>query len=98
MLVVLWEYDVRTGMENAFEALYGADGEWVGLFREHPGFIGTELLHGERPNCYLSIDRWETEQAYDAFLANASEGYMRIDAMGDAFTLDERRIGRYTTC
>jgi heme-degrading monooxygenase HmoA len=98
MFIVIWEYDVRPGMHEAFEALYGADGDWATLFGEHAGFIGTELLRGDRPNRYLSIDRWKTEQAYDAFLASASERYARIDAMGDALTLDERRIGRFATC
>ena len=98
MLLVIWEYQVRPGMEAGFERLYGADGDWVALFREHEGFVDTELLRGDRPGVYLSIDRWRSETHYDAFLASAHERYARIDALGDAFTLDERRIGRYLTC
>lgn len=98
MFVVIWEYEVRPGMDVAFEKLYGADGEWTALFREHAGFVGTELLRGDRADRYLSIDRWQSEAQYDAFLANARERYAAIDAMGDALTLDERKIGRYTTC
>jgi heme-degrading monooxygenase HmoA len=98
MLVVIWEYDVRPGMEDAFESLYGAGGEWAALFREHEGFIGTELLRGDRPCRYLSIDRWESASHYDAFLTNARQRYAGIDAKGDALTLDERRVGRYASC
>lgn len=97
MLLVIWQYEVRAGMEAAFEQLYGADGEWVALFREYEGFIATELLRGDRPGVYLSIDRWQSEPHYDAFLAIARERYAGIDARGDALTLDERRIGRYTS-
>ena len=98
MLVVIWEYQVRPGMEAAFERLYGAEGEWAVLFRGHAGFVDTELLRGDQAGLYLSIDRWTSEAHYDAFLANAREHYARIDALGDALTLDERRIGRYTSC
>ena len=44
------------------------------------------------------IDRWESETEYVAFLANAASRYADIDAMGDALTAEERRIGRYTAC
>ena len=98
MLHVLWEYDVRPGMEAAFEALYGVDGAWAALFGEFAGYAGTELLRGEAPGRYLSIDRWTSEAAYDAFLANAGARYAAIDAKGDALTTDERKIGRFTTC
>jgi len=98
MLHVIWEYDVRPGMESSFEALYGPDGAWAALFREHPGFAGTDLLRSDRPGRYLTIDRWQSEEAYDAFLAGARERYAAIDAMGDAMTADERRIGRWFTC
>ncbi|HTD28151.1 MAG TPA: antibiotic biosynthesis monooxygenase family protein [Xanthomonadaceae bacterium] len=98
MLIVLWEYDARPGLDDAFEQLYGAQGEWAALFREHDGFVSTELLRADRPHRYLSIDRWESESAYQAFLAAASARYAQIDARGDALTTDERRIGRYVTC
>jgi len=98
MLVIIREYEVQPGMQAAFERLHGAEGAWAALFREHAGYVGTELLRGDRTGVYLSIDRWQSEAQYDAFLAGAREQYERIDALGDALTLDERRIGRYTAC
>ena len=98
MLHVIWEYDVRPGMEGAFEALYGPDGAWAALFREHAGFVGTQLLRSDRPGRYLTIDRWKSDDAYEAFLTGARERYAAIDAQGDAMTADERRIGRWFPC
>ena len=97
MLVVLWTYTVRPGEERAFEALYGADGGWAALFGEHAGYVGTELLRGA-DGTYLTIDRWDSAAAYDAFLAVASARYAALDARGDALTLEERCLGRYTSC
>jgi heme-degrading monooxygenase HmoA len=95
MFAVLWQYQVRPGAESAFEALYGAQGDWVALFRAHPGYLGTELLRGEAGGEYLSIDRWASQADYDAFLAGDRSRYAEIDARGDALTVSERRIGRY---
>ena len=97
MYVVIWEYEVRPGAEAAFESLYGAQGGWVRFFRGQPGYLDTELLKGELPGGYLSIDRWLSAEAYSAFLTAAHPEYARLDAEGDALTLSERRIGGYST-
>ena len=95
MFAVIWEYQVRPGEATRFEALYGAQGEWVALFRTWPGYRSTELLRGEDDR-YLTIDRWDSREAYESFQQRAREEYARIDALGDALTLAERRIGAYT--
>lgn len=96
MFAVIWEYEVRVGADAAFEALYGANGAWVGLFRDYDGYLGTELLRGADRR-YLSIDRWASAAAYEAFLVAAQPRYAAIDEQGDALTLSERRVGVYTT-
>lgn len=98
MFVVIWEYEVHAGREAAFVSLYGDDGEWVALFREYDGYIGTELLRDAREaNRFVSIDRWSSQQDYERFLTAAESRYARIDARGDALTAAERRVGAYTT-
>ena len=96
MFVVIWEYEVRAGGDAAFETLYGAEGAWVELFRAYAGYVGTELLRGTGRH-YLSIDRWTSAAAYEAFLVAAQPRYAAIDEQGDAVTLSERRVGAYTT-
>lgn len=109
MLVVIWEYDVPARCEVAFTALYGDQGEWVALFRGFEGYIGTELLRdareplaheaaaGDQLVRFVTIDRWTSQAAYDAFLTAAESRYAHIDARGDALTATERCLGRYTT-
>src|SRR4030095_1027893 len=55
VFVTVWEYEVRLGMEAAFERLYGEHGAWVRLFREQPGYLRTDLLRGERHGHYLTL-------------------------------------------
>ena len=98
MFVVIWEYSVRAASAESFETLYGAEGAWVQLFRAHAGYHGTELLRGTAPHTWLTIDRWDSEAAYDAALAAAGPRYAELDRLGDALTQQERRIGRFSSC
>jgi len=96
MFAVIWEYEVRDGCEADFAALYGAGGAWVALFREHAGYAGTELLRDSaQPLRFVTIDRWTSQAAYDAFLAAARPRYVEIDARGDGLTSAERCLGRF---
>lgn len=94
---MIWEYEVLPGSESAFEALYGAEGAWVGLFGGYAGYVDTQLLCGEEPFRYVTIDRWASAQAYADFLAAAQIRYAQIDRLGDSLTFAERCIGRYRT-
>ena len=76
MLALVFSYE--TGDGAAFERVYGHDGAWAEFFRPGRGYIGTELLRDvETPGRYLVIDRWESADAYNAFVADHREEYMR---------------------
>jgi heme-degrading monooxygenase HmoA len=76
VLALLFQYDVRDDEE--FERVYGPEGEWASFFRTGTGYIGTELLKDvEVPGRYLVIDRWESPEAYNAFVAGHRDDYMR---------------------
>ncbi len=81
MLALVFSYEVvRDSTE--FERVYGNEGEWAEFFRQGRGYIGTELLRDvEAPSRYLVVDRWESADAYNAFVAEHREEYMeRVDA------------------
>jgi heme-degrading monooxygenase HmoA len=76
MIALVFSYEVHDADE--FERAYGSDGEWAEFFRPGRGYIGTELLHDvEAPGRYLVIDRWESAEAYNDFVAANREEYMR---------------------
>ena len=96
MIALVFSYEVRETAE--FERVYGTDGEWAGFFRQGRGYIGTELLRDmEAPGRYLVIDRWESADAYNAFVAERRDDYMeRVDAT--RFLYDsELRFGTFET-
>lgn len=93
MHVIIWKFRAQPGQEAAFERRYGADGDWVRLFRRFPGYVGTELLRCEDGE-YLTVDRWDTREAYDTFHRDGGEEYRRLDASCERLTASEVRIGR----
>ena len=79
MLVLVFSYEAREPAE--FEQVYGPEGEWAEFFRRGAGYVGTELLRDpESPGRYLVLDRWESAEAYNAFVeANRDEYMARVD-------------------
>ena len=97
MIALVFSYEVvREAAE--FERVYGTDGEWAAFFRQGRGYIGTELLQDvEVPGRYLVIDRWESADAYNAFVAAHREEYMeRVDATRYHYD-SELRFGTFET-
>lgn len=68
MFVVLWEYEVKPGCEQAFEKVYGPGGDWDSLFRSDPNHTGTYLFRDTvRPRVYLTTDYWHSRKSYEDF-------------------------------
>ena len=76
MIALVFSYEVRD--PAAFEQVYGPDGDWARFFRQGRGYVGTELLRDvETSGRYLVVDRWESAEAYNAFVGEHREEYMR---------------------
>jgi heme-degrading monooxygenase HmoA len=96
VIALVFSYEVRDTVQ--FERVYGTDGEWAAFFRQGRGYVGTELLRDvEAPGRYLVVDRWESAEAYNAFVAANREEYMgRVD--NTRFHYDsELRFGTFET-
>lgn len=79
MLVLVFAYEARE--PEQFEHVYGPEGDWARFFRRGRGYVGTELLRDvETAGRYLVIDRWESADAYNAFVAEHRAEYIsRVD-------------------
>ena len=92
-MIRVWEYDVPEASRAAFEAAYGADGDWAQLFSDSVGFRGTELFRsvGE-PGRYLTVDRFADAAAWHGFLHEHRAAYERLDAAMESLTTAEREL------
>ena len=94
MIALVFRYEVRD--PEQFERVYGPEGEWAQFFRRREGFIGTELLRDmEEAERYLVIDRWESVDAYNEFLAEYQDEYLRRADETRFHYVQELRFGTF---
>jgi heme-degrading monooxygenase HmoA len=93
LFVTLWEFEVKSGCEVLFEQLYGPEGEWLELFRRGANYRGTRLLREVgRESIYLTLDAWETREAYEAFREKHAAEYAELDKNCEELTLREANL------
>lgn len=96
MYVYIWEYQVRPESIDRFRETYSPDGAWAALFRHASGYMGTELYRDlADPYRYVTVDRWESREAYDGFCLSFAREFDRLDAECENFTLREQRLGQF---
>lgn len=92
----LWEFRVQAARQAEFETQYGPDGAWVRLFRRAGGYLGSELLRDRSdPLRYLTIDRWESREAWQAFRRQFGAEYEQLDREFEGLTAREAPLGEY---
>jgi heme-degrading monooxygenase HmoA len=92
----LWAFTVQPDRKAEFEFHYGPEGTWVRLFRRAAGYLGSELLR-DRADAqrYVTIDRWESREAWLAFRQQFATEYERLDREFEALTAAETPIGEF---
>ena len=92
----VWEFRVVPAAQADFELEYGPSGAWVELFRTAPGYIETLLLHDNAdPLRYVTMDRWESKDAHDAFRSTNWTEYEEIDQRCQKYTTREWLLGEF---
>ncbi len=96
MYVVLWRFRPLVGRESEFERAYGPSGPWTQLFRRGDGYLGTELLRrSDDSREYLTLDRWASRAAYEAFRVRWSNEYRQLDDQLEELTEDGTLLGAF---
>ena len=96
MFVALWEFEVKPGCEEKFQRVYGAGGDWAKLFARDTAYRGTQLVKDvEQERIYLTLDFWETREAYEKFKKENVVEYERIDCECESMTERERKVGEF---
>jgi heme-degrading monooxygenase HmoA len=96
MFVVVWAFRPNPAREPEFVEAYGPNGTWVALFRSDPRYLGSDLLRpADGSERYLTLDRWRSREAYEAFRTARRDEYEAIDRACEALTASEERIGEF---
>lgn len=93
---IVWEFRVSRERIADFETAYRSDGAWARLFAQATGFIEVKLLQcTEQEGRYLTIDRWLSQSAFEAFHIQFSSDYIALDRRLEGIALSETRIGAF---
>jgi heme-degrading monooxygenase HmoA len=96
MFVRIWQFRVRPEKIADFRAAYGANGNWVQLFHRVAGYLGTDLLQSAaEPNTFVTFDRWESAEAWAAFLRAWGEDYAALDHRCEGLAWEEVEWGAF---
>ena len=96
MYVLVWSFRSRVGSQLPFDKAYGPRGAWAQLFGTSPDYLGTELLRDSAGSGrYLTIDRWRSAAAHEAFLAERRGEYDALDRACESLTETEELVGRF---
>jgi|SRR3954454_23773714 heme-degrading monooxygenase HmoA len=93
----IWQFQVKRGLEQEFETIYGPEGDWAQLFRRAAEYEGTELVRDvDARGRYLTIDRWKSDESFAAFRLQFSDDYDELDKRCEHLTQSEANLGDFT--
>jgi heme-degrading monooxygenase HmoA len=91
--VILWEFQARPGCKEELLAANSSDGAWSRFFGRDIAYRGTEVLH--QASRVVTIDRWDSQAAYEAFRSSHAAEYQEIDRELERLTEHEHHIGSF---
>ena len=96
MIALVWQFDVKAGQNEQFEAFYGADGAWTALSRRSRSFLGSSFLRdlaiGHR---YLVIEYWSEMVVYEKHHAAFQDETQRLEKQRDVLVDVAQPLGLF---
>lgn len=92
----LWRYRVKPDCLDDFLAAYRPGGARCELFERDPEWLETRLLRSSDDEYgYVTIDRWTSRAARDAFVERCNAEFHALDDRCEAWTASEEALGDY---
>jgi heme-degrading monooxygenase HmoA len=92
----MWKFRPPDGREAEFVESYSGGGRWAELFGRAPGYRGSVLLSPVQPGAWwLTIDRWESLAAFEAFGHDHGDEYRALDAELGGVAGEEEFVGAF---
>lgn len=92
----VWKFKPPAGREDEFHAAYSGSGNWAQLFEQAAGYRGTILLRPEDSGgWWLTIDRWESEEHFEAFQRDFGVQYRGLDEELEGVAGEEVFVGAF---
>ena len=92
----IWKFRPPESHEQEFALAYAGDGVWAALFSRANGYLGSSLHRPvERGGWWLTIDRWDSIGAFEAFGRDFGDEYRALDAELEGVAGEEEFVGAF---
>jgi len=97
MIAIVWQFEVRPGLEAEFEAFYGAEGAWTAASRHSRSYLGSSFLRDQtRASRYLVIEYWSEMLVYEHHKAYHQDQMQQLAARRDELASSVQPMGVFT--
>ena len=97
MIAIVWQFDVKSGSESAFEEVYGAGGEWTAVNRHSRSYLGTSFMRDQaRTSRYLLIEYWSEMLVYEQHKSRRTNVMARLNARRNELVESVEPLGVFT--
>lgn len=97
MVAVVWQFDIRPGTAEAFERMYGADGEWTKLSRRSRSFLGSSFLRDIGTELrYLLVEYWGEMVVYEKHVADFGDELQELERERERLVARMETVGVFT--
>jgi quinol monooxygenase YgiN len=97
VIAIVWQFEIRQGRSEEFEALYGADGEWTRLSRRSRSFLGSSFLKDvAASDRYLLIEYWSEMVVYERHQSDFTDELKALEQQRDQLVLRVTPGGLFT--
>ena len=97
MIAVVWQFHVKPGVQEEFERIYGADGDWSALGRRSRSFLGSSFLRDQsHESHYLLIEYWSEMLVYEKHLASFVNDLKALEEQRDLLCESILPLGIFT--
>jgi len=97
VVAVVWQFDIRPGMTEEFERLYGADGDWTKLSRRSRSFLGSSFLRDiGSESRYLLVEYWGEMVVYEKHVADFSDELSGLERERERLVDRMETVGVFT--
>lgn len=94
MIAVVWQFDVRDGNQEAFEAFYGAAGPWTALGRNSRSYLGSSFLRDKaETGRYLLVEYWSEMVVYEKHKESFRADISQLEQEQGAFAESRQPLG-----
>jgi quinol monooxygenase YgiN len=97
MIALVWQFDVREDSREAFEQIYGADGEWTALARRSRSYLGSAFLRDQTaPTRYLLTEYWSEMVVYERHVQDFTDEIASLTRRRDEMLTAVQSLGVFT--